>query len=414
MTFLRGLFTGMVVTALVAVVGFAAWRSASVKTGTKAAKSSPPPAHVDHPIKEDDLSRIVLTEDAVERLALETAEIEWRPLQRVRAYGGEVTVPSGRSIVVAAPMEGLLAAPAGTAVTAGQAVRAGQSILELFPLLTPEGKANLVSGKTDAEGQVESSQTRREAAYLAWDRSRRVYESEAGSRKSVEEAKAQLDLAEKELEQAITRRDLLSRIVGEAEDGTAAALKIVSPQAGIVRAVLALPGQTVPAGAALFHIEDTSQVWIRVPVYVGDLPGIDLKSAAAISNFAESLAADRWRAGPVEAPPSASAVASTVDLFYALDNSTAGLSPGQRVSAALKLLDEPQSLTVPWSAVVMDIHGGTWVYEQTREREFVRRRVSVRYVTDGVAVLASGPPVKSKVVTAGAAELFGTETGFTK
>jgi hypothetical protein len=54
------------------------------------------------------------------------------------------------------------------------------------------------------------------------------------------------------------------------------------------------------------------------------------------------------------------------------------------------------------------------VYEQTAERTYVRRRVAVRHVVEATAVLASGPPPGSAVVVAGAAELFGTETGFTK
>jgi len=71
-------------------------------------------------------------------------------------------------------------------------------------------------------------------------------------------------------------------------------------------------------------------------------------------------------------------------------------------------------VTVAWSAVVFDIHGGAWVYEKTADRTYTRRRVVVRYVTEGVAVLESGPAAGTKVVTAGAAELFGAETGYSK
>ena len=48
------------------------------------------------------------------------------------------------------------------------------------------------------------------------------------------------------------------------------------------------------------------------------------------------------------------------------------------------------------------------------DRAYARRRVVVRYVANGLAVLAAGPPVGTAVVTDGAAELFGTETGFSK
>ena len=54
------------------------------------------------------------------------------------------------------------------------------------------------------------------------------------------------------------------------------------------------------------------------------------------------------------------------------------------------------------------------VVEKTGERSYTRRRVVVRYVAADTAVLESGPPPGTAVVTAGAAELFGTETGFSK
>ena len=82
--------------------------------------------------------------------------------------------------------------------------------------------------------------------------------------------------------------------------------------------------------------------------------------------------------------------------------------------ATLSLLGDADSLVVPWSSVVHDINGGTWVYEEVAPRKYARRRVQVRYVTDGLASLAAGPPVGSKIVTAGAVELFGTEFGFAK
>ena len=70
-----------------------------------------------------------------------------------------------------------------------------------------------------------------------------------------------------------------------------------------------------------------------------------------------------------------------------------------------------ESLVVPWSAVMHDINGGTWVYENIAPQQYARRRVDVRRVVDGRAVLARGPAIGAKVVTAGAAEIFGTEFG---
>jgi hypothetical protein len=68
-------------------------------------------------------------------------------------------------------------------------------------------------------------------------------------------------------------------------------------------------------------------------------------------------------------------------------------------------------LVVPWSAVTHDINGGAWVYENVAPQQYARRRVEVRRVVGPLAVLARGPAVGAKVVTAGVAELFGTEFG---
>jgi hypothetical protein len=66
---------------------------------------------------------------------------------------------------------------------------------------------------------------------------------------------------------------------------------------------------------------------------------------------------------------------------------------------------------VPWSAVVHDIQGATWVYENAAIQTFVRRPVEVRRVAGDLALLARGPQIGSKIVSVGAAELFGIEFG---
>lgn len=73
-----------------------------------------------------------------------------------------------------------------------------------------------------------------------------------------------------------------------------------------------------------------------------------------------------------------------------------------------------QTLVVPYSSIVYDMYGGAWVYENTEPQKYVRRRVELLHVLDGLAVLSRGPTVGTKVVSAGVAELFGTEFGVGK
>ena len=66
---------------------------------------------------------------------------------------------------------------------------------------------------------------------------------------------------------------------------------------------------------------------------------------------------------------------------------------------------------LPWSAVIHDINGGTWVYERRAPHVFARRRVEVAQVVGPWAVLGRGPTPGTPVVSVGAAEIFGTEFG---
>ena len=64
--------------------------------------------------------------------------------------------------------------------------------------------------------------------------------------------------------------------------------------------------------------------------------------------------------------------------------------------------------------MLYDAFGGTWVYEARDGGTFVRQRVALADLLGDTAVLRQGPPAGTRVVTTGAAELFGTEFGVGK
>ncbi len=411
----RAVLTGFLSALFCAALAGAAWWLANLETSGARKPAAPPvPALIPKVLKEDQVNAITLTAEAVERLALRTGPVERKPVRRARVYGAEVMVPPGQALLVSAPLAGTLRAPAGAFPRPGETVKKGQPVVELLPLLAPEGRVNLIAAKIEADGQVKSAQTQLDAAQVALDRAERLLQGRAGSQRAVDEARAQVELAKKAVEAATARRDLMQKVVGELDRGTAAPLTLESPQDGLLRNVSALPGQTVPSGAALFEVVNLDRVWVRVPVCVGDLPEVDVGDEVAVAPLPARPGSPGLPARPVTAPPSANPAAGTVDLFYGLDNREARYSPGHRVGVRVRLKGEAVSLTVPWSAVIHDIHGGTWVYEQTAERSYARRRVAVQFVTGDTAVLAAGPAAGTRVVIAGAAELFGTETGFSK
>jgi multidrug efflux pump subunit AcrA (membrane-fusion protein) len=66
---------------------------------------------------------------------------------------------------------------------------------------------------------------------------------------------------------------------------------------------------------------------------------------------------------------------------------------------------------VPESAILYDPDGQTFVFTNPKDSVFVRAEVTVVEIADGQASLSAGPPAGTAVVTVGAAELFGVETG---
>jgi hypothetical protein len=66
-------------------------------------------------------------------------------------------------------------------------------------------------------------------------------------------------------------------------------------------------------------------------------------------------------------------------------------------------------LVVPYGAVLYDSKGDTWVYTSPQPLVFVRHHITIDYIRGDQAVLLAGPPVGTRIVTVGAAELLGTE-----
>jgi hypothetical protein len=300
---------------------------------------------------EAQLATITLTESAEKRLGITTVAIEKKPMKRDRLYGGEIVLP----------------------LPPGSDAENAQSVFPLLSEMTASDKLRMAEAQIDADGAVAAANVQLEAAEQIVRRAQQLLADKAGSEKAVEEAESAHNLAQQALASAEARRTLLGPPV----------LPIAAP--------------------------DT--VWIKVPVHVGALETLDLAADATVIPLHGRAGSATRAAKPVTAPQSASAATATVDLFYEADNATAPYRLGQRVGLRLPLSDEAESLVLPWSAVLYDINGGTWVYARTAPLVYSRMRIEVRRIEGNLAVLARGPAPGTEVVTAGAAELFGTEFG---
>lgn len=390
--------------AIIAVL-ITAW-GCSKKTESK--QKPPPPAKVNNAVKETDLTTITLTSEAESRLGIQTAEVERRFVERSRTFGGEVVSISGRSITISAPLSGTLLSPEdGRANTAGSSVAKGEPLYRLL-LALPE--RDLLS----VQEEVSIKEIELGLAQTKVKRSQRLLDDKAGSVKQLEEAQAELASAMETLKIARARMELLKKGELDLSTDKLPSLTIKSPLDGIIQEIYVAPGQTVTSTTALIRIVGVDPVWIKVPVYVGDLATIDTKKPAKVHSLSNFDRAQVRTAEPAVAPFSADPESVTADLFYELSNTDLSYRPGQKVSVTLTLKDTQASLVVPYSSILYDMYGSAWVYQNTEPHVYVRRRVELHHVLDYLAILSRGPAAGAKVVTAGAAELFGTEFGVGK
>lgn len=393
-------------------------------------KTGAGPATVENRVKESDLTTIKLTADAERRLGIELVAVERKSIALPRRLPGEVLIPPGRTIIVSAPVAGLVGLPPASESppSAGQRVEHGGALLRLQPGESRDGKtfvpadrislararADLTAARIEAEGQLEQARVRVEAAEVKLKRADELRKEGAGAQRAYDEARAELDLATAQRTASQERVETLSRVLASLESGEQAAVTIEAPLDGYVRTVHSAPGQVVSSGAPLLEIVALDPVWIRVPVYVGDLNSIDPNANARIRGLTDEPQSPSRDAERVLVPGSADPRAATVDLHFELGNADASLRPGQRVQVELPTATIGESLVVPHAAILFDIYGGAWVYESVGPLTYTRRRVEVRNVIGGSAVLARGLAPGAKVVTDGAAELFGTEFGVGK
>ncbi len=246
----------------------------------------------------------------------------------------------------------------------------------LGPSGVPTGSASnlaqIATAQAAAEGEVARTSAQLRLAIIARDRAAALVREEAGSVRARDEAEAALAAAR------------------------AAASVAKEQRLQLGPAVAAMTGQAI--------------LWVRVPVFGSDVRAIARAGPAMVRPLGDP-AAPPQSARPVSAPPSANAVAGTVDLFYALDNRARAWRVGQRVAVALPMGGATQGLAVPTAAIVRDINGGEWVYRKTGDNSYLRQRIEVASVSGNTALLSRGLERGAEIVTDGAAELFGTEFG---
>ena len=136
------------------------------------------------------------------------------------------------------------------------------------------------------------------------------------------------------------------------------------------------------------------------------VPGASFWAASAGSRSGD-MSSDSDRAARLE-PVSGKSMPRVVLTAPAAERIGIQTAPVRATSQYANMRGD-QRTVVPYSAVLYDVNGDTWVYTNVEPLVFVRHRISIDHIDGDDAVLLDGPPPGTMTVTVGAAELFGTE-----
>ena len=73
--------------------------------------------------------------------------------------------------------------------------------------------------------------------------------------------------------------------------------------------------------------------------------------------------------------------------------------------------DGSGKLIAPYAALIYDVSGAAWVYTNSTPLAYLRHAVVVESIVGPDVYLAMGPAAGTQVVTVGASELYGAESG---
>jgi multidrug efflux pump subunit AcrA (membrane-fusion protein) len=127
------------------------------------------------------------------------------------------------------------------------------------------------------------------------------------------------------------------------------------------------------------------------------IPGLLLSACSAVGGEEEALH------DPATLEPIAGSDVSSVTLT--------GEAAVRLDIEAAPVLDAGSATVIPYAAVYYTANGDTWTYTNPEPLTFVRVPIVVDHIRGDRVFLSEGPPSGTEVVTQGAAELYGTETG---
>lgn len=347
-----------------------------------------------------------LTEEAKTTIGIATAPVQSQIVPSSVSTTGWLAIKPGHEVTVKAVATGFVnPEEGGDLVSLGDTVTEGQSLGTLRIFLSPQEEVQLVALKEEADIQIRQSLASLEAAEARFNRVEELSESGTVPGREKELAKEAMERARAAYEETQHELPFLPSEPYE-RPLQLRAVVIKSSNAGKLTKMHVRPRQLVIQGEPLWTISDWSSLWLRVPVFEGDLSRIDQTEPAKVTKLGMESS---MPATPIRIPQATENGRRTVDLFYEVANADGVLRPGEAVSIELPTGKTAKQVVVPKSAILWDGMANAWVYLEEQENHFRRQRIQLGSSMDEVVVVEQGLSEGQSVVIVGAEALYGEE-----
>ncbi len=373
--------------------------------GCNNSPTKPAPA-AEKPKVESELAFTNLSKAAYVRLDIQTQKLMVAEEQERLALTGWIMAKPGHEVTMTAPTAGYVHFKSQKAPIAGKPVEKKQELLELEPVHSPVEKIQIAALERSIKSDLVKAQTTLVNAEREFKRIAELFKQNLKSKQEYEQAEKAIDHAKEEIAGATEKLTFFKT----------PAIPMFAPQAGTILTLHVGPGQYVPASAPLLTIIDLDPVWLRVPVPEIDLPRVNLDANVEIllrvvdkdgkEKQVFPLAKPRGRVAQVDP------LKHTAELWYELEKNTDTLRlvKDQMVPVKIPVGPKEKRPVIPYSAVVFDAHGHSWIYLERPAKDdkhrFERRPIElITAVKDGL-MIRSDLKDGDLIVTKGAAILF--------
>ncbi len=297
------------------------------------------------------------------------------------AYDALATTPVFSS--VGGPVREILVAP-------GDFVKAGQPLLHVS---SPDYSA--------ARAAYQKARDVRQLAEKTYSRAQDLYAHKAIAQKDLEQAESDRNVAQSDVEASGDALRALG-IVDPDVRTPGLQIPVLAPAAGEIVERLVGPGQLLQAGTTqCFTISNTSKVWVLVNVYQADMGTVHVGDIAEISTDAYS---QPFRGKISYIAPSMDPATRTLQERIETENPDHRLKKDMYVTALVHAGTVENAVLVPDSAVLRDTENQPFVYVLAGNNQFARRLVVPGDSSGGQTQIKSG--LKEGESVAGNGSLF--------